>query len=55
MTYDDFKNRCEDIATEEANENWNQKEVLDRIAAEIGSVAIDFAHDSDNEVRELNV
>jgi hypothetical protein len=55
MTRNDFNKRCEDIATEEANENWELKETLDRIAASIGTVAIDFSFDTDNTVRELDV
>ena len=46
MTRDKFIERCEEIATEEANENWNSREVLGRIAGEIGTVAIDFSGDT---------
>lgn len=45
MTLDDFKAKCEEVATEEANENWNSREVLSRIAGEIGTVALDFNGD----------
>ena len=45
MTAKEFAQRCEDIATEESNENWNSREVLNRIRGEIGTVAIDFSGD----------
>ena len=45
MTEAQFKQHCEDIATEESNENWNSREVLSRIAGEIGTVTLDLSGD----------
>jgi len=45
MTRSEFQNRCDEIATEEANENWDSASVLRRIAGEIGTVALDFDAD----------
>jgi hypothetical protein len=45
MTTEEFRNLCEDISHEEANENWNASEVLRRIAGQIGTVTLDFNSD----------
>jgi hypothetical protein len=53
MTEAEFNELCEEVATESANENWDSRETLRSIAAELNSLSILFQISTDATMREI--
>lgn len=47
MTRKQFQDHCDDVSTEERNENWESAATLRNIAKEIGIVTLEFSTDTE--------